>query len=135
MAGEVVLPIQECPDDFQTISVVLQSDGSGEVSNNQTIHYCERDTIVDAAFIRFALGDDDATWTLEKCPDGTAVASGVDLSNAVTHATALNNKVSTFTIVETANIVEAGSAITVKCTGTSTAKLGVVTLRVRTRVR
>ena len=135
MAGETVLPIQECPDDWQTITVSCQSDSSGYISNNQVLHYCERATIVDAAFVRMTVGDDDATWTLEKCTDGTAPASGTDLSSALTHATSLHNKTSTFTLVETENIVPAGSAITLKCTGTSTARFVTVVLRVRTTVR
>ena len=135
MAGETALPIQETPDHWQTITVSCQSDSSGYIANNQVLHYCERDTIIDAAFVRMTVGDDDATWTLEKCTDGTAPASGTDLSSALTHATSLNNKTSTFTLVETENIVPAGSAITLKCTGTSTARFVTVVLRVRTTVR
>ena len=135
MAGETVLPVQECPDDFQTTTISCQSDADGFISNNQVLHYCERDTIVDAAFIRMTVGDDDATWCLEQCTDGTAPGSGTDMSNTLTHATAKNNEVSTFTITETANLVPTGSAITLKCTGTSTARFVTVTLRVRTRIR
>ena len=136
MAGEIALPIQECPDDIaNTISVIAQSDASGFISNNQVLHYCERETIVDACFVRMTVGDDDATWTLEKCTDGTAPASGTDMSSALTHATSKNNQTSTFTLVETENIVPAGSAITMKCTGTSTARFVMFTLRLRTRIR
>ncbi|MBV70958.1 MAG: hypothetical protein CMH52_06360 [Myxococcales bacterium] len=134
MAGTPALEVKSFPDVFQYISVICRTDGSGNVANNQILHYCEQETVVDAAFIRMAVGDDDATFTLEKCTDGTATASGTDMSAALTHATSLNNKKSTFALIATENIVPADSAITLKVTGTSTATTVMVTLRIRTRV-
>ena len=126
------------PDVFQYISIACRTDGSGNVSANQLIHYCDQNTVVDAAYIRMSLGDDDATWTLEKCTDGTAVGSGVDMSNAITYTKsgggALTNKTQTWTLVADQNIVDAGSAISLKVTGTSTATTVLVTLRIRTRI-
>ena len=121
MAGENPLPIQECPDDWQTITISCQPDADGFISNNQVLHYCERDTVVDAAFIRMTVGDNDATWTLEQCTNGTAPASGTDMSTALTHALSLNNQVSSICLDV--------------ATAASTAFRCNVTLRVRTRIR
>lgn len=135
MAGETVLPVQEYPDICGTLVVVPFHDGSGNFANNQVIFYAERDTVLDGATVRMNQGDDDATFTLTVCADGTAPGSGTACSNALTHATSLNNKVSTWTITETENLIPAGSALCVNVTGTSTAIGAAITLRLRSTVR
>ena len=137
MAGESVLPITECPDQIGTLAIIPGHGLDGVVDGHQTLFYAERDTILDAAFIRSIVGDDDVEWTLQVCADGVAPGSGTDVSDSMaTLTTANNNKVQQWTIVETANLIPAGSALVLEeGAGTSTARHMVIMLRIRTRVR
>ena len=135
MAGETVLPVQECPDLVtHYVSCIPQGDGSGNMSNDQILFYCERDTIVDAGFIRAEEGDADASYQLKASASGTAAGSGTAISDALVALVSATTK--TWTITETANLVPAGSSICLDvATAASTAFRCNVTLRVRTRVR
>tara|TARA_R100000234_G_scaffold8430_2_gene5213 strand:- start:762 stop:1169 length:408 start_codon:yes stop_codon:yes gene_type:complete len=135
MAGETAVPVQEYPDICDTIVVIPGHDGDGVVSNNQALFYAERDTVLDGAAMRATVGDDDATFTLEVCADGTAPGSGTDCTNALTHATSNNNKALSWTITETENLIPAGSALCMHVGGTSTARLMCIVLRLRTKIR
>jgi|9_EtaG_2_1085328.scaffolds.fasta_scaffold05736_2 hypothetical protein len=131
MPGELPLPVSTFPDVLQYISVNLGQNGSGVVAADQPIFHCERDTVVDAAFIRCATADGDATITLKhfttgNVTDGTAFSSAAALS-----ATA--GTVIPVTITDTANVIPAGDAIGVDVGGTSTAVGVNVTLRIRTK--
>ena len=135
MAGEAPLPVQECPDLVcHYISVICQGDGSGNVSNDQLLFYCERDTIVEAAWIRAEEGDADASYQLKASNTGTAAGSGTAISDALVALVSATTK--TWTITETANLVPAGYSICLDvATAASTAFRCNVTLRVRTRIR
>jgi hypothetical protein len=135
MAGESVLPVQECPDLVtHYVSCIPQGDGSGNMSNDQVVFYCERDTVLDAAFIRAEEGDADASYQLKACASATAAGSGTAMTDALVALVSATTK--TWTITETANICPAGSSICLDvATAASTAFRCNVTLRVRTRVK
>tara|TARA_R100000458_G_scaffold37793_1_gene35251 strand:+ start:3626 stop:4060 length:435 start_codon:yes stop_codon:yes gene_type:complete len=144
MAGEVVLPIQECPDMIcHTIVVpvpdsVWDDDGSGASSTaaeGAFLFYCERDTIVDAAHFLCNTTDASGDITLNTASSGVA-AAGTAISSALTPTAA--GVVGTFTITETANLIPAGNWIGVEHDGDADSAdlTGVmIQLRIRTRVR
>tara|TARA_Y100001938_G_scaffold67605_2_gene93788 strand:- start:1105 stop:1506 length:402 start_codon:yes stop_codon:yes gene_type:complete len=133
MAGEVVLPIQECPDMIcHTVTVCLSATG-GDVVDDHYVFYCERDTIVDAATVMFVTNDADATLKLTTAATGT-IASGTDMTSALAISGTAGTPVH-FTMTETANLVPAGNWIGLEITNTSTAEQVTVQMRVRTRVR
>ena len=135
MAGEAPLPIQECPDLVcHYVSVLAQGDGSGNVSNDQLLFYCERDTIVEAAWIRAEEGDADASYQLKASASGTAAGSGTAISDALVALVSATTK--EWTMTTTANIVPAGSLVCLDiATAASTAFRTNITLRIRTRIR
>ena len=131
MPGEKPIPVSTFPDVLQYISVNLGQNGSGVVAADQPIFHCERDTVVDAAFIRCATADADATITLKHFTTG-AVGSGTAFSSAAA-LSATAGTVIPVTITDTANVIPAGDAIGVDVGGTSTAVGVNVTLRIRTK--
>ena len=135
MAGENALPITECPDLVcHYVSVICQGDGSGNVSNDQLLFYCERDTIVEAGWIRAEEGDADASYQLKASASGTAAGSGTAISDALVALVTATTK--EWTMTTTANIVPAGSHICLDiATAASTAFRTNITLRLRTRIR
>ena len=133
MAGEVALPITECPDTIaHTICVPLGSTG-GVTVDNQYIFYAERDTIVDDARLICGVADADATMKLTTAATGT-VADGTDLTSALAMSGTAGTPVQ-FTLTTTANLIPAGNWIGVEITGTSTASECMVQLRLRSRIR
>ena len=132
MAGEVVLPIQEVPDSFQTVAMQLSGTG-GDFVDNQYLFYAERDTIIDAAHAIWATNDADATLMLTTAATGT-VADGTNLTSALAMSGTAGTPAA-FTITETANLIPAGNWVGIEITGTSTAEEVMVQVRFRTRVR
>tara|TARA_Y100001938_G_scaffold129618_1_gene184730 strand:+ start:215 stop:631 length:417 start_codon:yes stop_codon:yes gene_type:complete len=138
MAGETALPSSECPDIFQYISVTLKADTEDLTGTlDSYIMYCEKDTIVDAAWLSITTVDasNDATFTLQYVPSGTGPeASGTAFTNAATSGATADATVA-WTITETANLVPAGNRIALVVAGTSDVEGINVTMRIRTRVR
>ena len=131
MPGETPIPVETFPDVLQYISVNLGQDGSGNAAADQPIFHCERNPVVDAAFIRCSTADADATITLKHFTTG-AVGSGTAFSSAAA-LSATAGTVIPVTITNTANVIPAGDAIGVDFTNTSTAAGVNVTLRIRTK--
>lgn len=132
MPGEKPLPIDVTPDFLQTITLNFNS----VVGTDQALFFCERDTVVDKATLLFTTGDSDDTYSLRHCTSGTAPGSGVLFTDVVTAVVA--NTPKHFTLVETTNIVPAGSFIALDLAqvgGGSTAKEGIIQLRIRTKRR
>ena len=138
MAGETVLPTQEFPDVFQYVSVTLKADTEDVTGTlDSYVMYCEKDTVVDAAYFSITTVDasNDATYQLQACASGTGPeASGTAFTNAATSGATADATIA-WTITETANIVPAGSRICLKVAGTSDVEGMNITLRIRTRVR
>jgi len=138
MAGETVLPSQESPDVFQYISVTLKADTEDLTGTlDSYIMYCEKDTIVDAAWFSITTVDasNDATFTLQYVASGTGPeGSGTAFTNAATSGATADATVA-WTITETANLVPAGNRIALKVAGTSDVEGINVTMRIRTRIR
>ena len=135
MAGEIALPIQECPDLICHI-MTKTFDGGTATDNTGPWFYCERDTIIDAAFAVSEDADADLTFMLVKAASGTAVGSGTDILSAVMAVTVADTTV-TGTLDETENLVPAGSWVHIEVAGTAdtAAAVATVQVRIRTRVR
>jgi len=141
MAGQIPLLIESngrnhsVPDHFQDIVVQLstKADTPADVDDS-VLFYAERDTVVDAAFIVTTKEDSDQTFQLKRItstqdPDG----AGTALSNAQVLAAAYTPY--TFTLVETENLIPAGSMVAINIEGAGTAEMEVtVQMRIRTRV-
>lgn len=147
MAGENVLPVSEYPDDFQYISVTLGADTVDTTATlDAYIMYCDRDIVVDAAYLSLTTVDasNDATYTLQYVPSGLQDTAGVTpvgpegsgtaFTNAATSGTTADATVA-WTITETANFIPAGNRIALKVVGTSDVEGLNVTLRYRTRLK
>tara|TARA_R100000234_G_scaffold14294_1_gene7883 strand:- start:12170 stop:12574 length:405 start_codon:yes stop_codon:yes gene_type:complete len=133
MAGEQTLPIQECPDVICETHTRIFADGT-TTDNTGAWFYCERDTIVDAAFAVSIDADSDLTFTLKHAPSGTAVGSATAITNAMGVTTA--DTTVTGTIDTDNNLVPAGSWIHIVVAGTADAAAHVcsVQMRIRTRI-
>ena len=132
MPGEKPLPIDVTPECMQTVVLNFNS----AVGTDQALFFCERDTVIDKASLVFTTGDGDDTYALRHCTSGTAPGSGVLFTDVVTAVVA--NTPKHFTLVETTNIVPAGSFVALDLTqggGSSTAKEGIIQLRIRTKRR
>ena len=144
--GEKTIDVSQYPDAFQYVSVTL---GADTVDTTDTldayIMYCDRDTVVDAAFLSFTTvdGSNDATFQLQYVPSGLQDTvgdtplgpesdSGTAITSTTTSGTTADASVA-FTITETANVVPAGNRIALKVAGTSDIEGVNVTLRIRTR--
>ena len=139
MAGENVLPIQECPDMIcHTIVVPVPDsvwDNGAAAAEGAYLFYCERDTIVDAAHFLCNVTDASGDITLNTGSTGVASA-GSAISSVLTPTAA--GVVGTFTMTETANLIPAGNWIGVEHDGDADSEdmTGVmIQLRLRTRIR
>lgn len=139
MAGEVVLPIQECPDLIaHTISIPIADavfDDGAAAAEGVYLFYCERDTIVDGAHFLCNVTDASGDVTLNTGSSGLASA-GSAITSALTPGAA--GVVATFTMTETANLIPAGNWIGLEHDGDGdSADLAgcLVQIRLRTRVR
>ena len=143
--GENILDVTQYPDAFQYVSVTL---GADTVDTTQTLDayvmYCDRDTVVDAAFLSFTTvdGSNDATFQLQYVPSGLQDTAGVTPVGPEGSGTAITSTTTSgatadasiaFTITETANVVPAGNRIALKVAGTSDIEGVNITLRIRTR--
>jgi|TARA_R100000482_G_scaffold124912_1_gene79832 hypothetical protein len=143
--GETILPASECPDFFQYVSVTLGADTVDTTGTlDAYIMYCDRDTVVDAAFISFTTVDasNDATFQLQYVPSGLQDTAGVTPVGPEGSGTAITSTTTSgatadasisFTMTESANVVPAGNRIALKVAGTSDIEGVNITLRIRTR--
>ena len=143
--GEKTIDATQYPDAFQYVSVTL---GADTVDTTQSldayIMYCDRATVVDAAFISFTTVDasNDATFQLHYVPSGlqdtagdTPVGpegSGTAITSTTTSGATADASIA-FTMTETANVVPAGTRIALKVAGTSDIEGVNIPLRIRTR--
>ena len=133
MPGEKPLPIDVTPDFMQTVVLNFNS----VVGTDQALFFCERDTVIDRATLLFTTGDTNDTYSLRHCTtSGTpqAPSAGTLFTDVVTGVTA--NTPKHFTLVDTANVVPAGSYIALDIAATTAAaKEGIIQLRIRTKRR
>lgn len=145
MAGESVIDVSQYPDAFQYMSVTLGADTVDTTGTlDAYIMYCDRETIVDAAFLSFTTVDasNDATFQLQYVPSGLQDTAGVTPVGPEGSGTAMTSTTTSgatadasvqFTMTETANIVPAGNRIALKVAGTSDIEGVNITIRFRTR--
>jgi hypothetical protein len=139
MAGETVLPIQECPDLVAHTIVIpipdsVWDDGAAS-AEGAFLFYAERDTVVDAAHFICNVTDASGDVTLNTAATGVASA-GTAISSVLTPGTAGTPQA--FTLTETANLIPAGNWIGVEHDGDAdTADItgAMVQLRLRTIIR
>jgi hypothetical protein len=130
MAGRTPLPARDTPD--VRWGVFTANFPASTHLVNQPLFYCEKDTVIDYASVRFtANGGSGATMTLEKCSSGTAAGSGTAFTSALdVGATATENVNTPFTLTQTQNVVSgqtysgvtvtAGQWVSLKVAGTAT---------------
>jgi len=138
------MPIQECPDILGYDSTFFQASAIPATTLSTPLLYCERDTILEAAFgvITGALSvtTPDSLCTLEYLPDLTAPASSVAITSAVNTDTATLDTTLTFPLlvdaagVPTANIIPANSILLAKFDRVPTS-LDAMTIMIRTRTK
>tara|TARA_R100000388_G_scaffold94612_1_gene82415 strand:- start:2716 stop:3135 length:420 start_codon:yes stop_codon:yes gene_type:complete len=139
MPGENPLPIGVAVDHQQDLSFALPI--TSGLGTDNLLHFCERETVVDAASIGCITGDDDCAMTLKYCPVNTstgaitAVGSGTAFTDALTITTSEDPKREEFTLITTENVIPANSYIALDGSATSTAVSGNIHLRIRTKRR
>lgn len=132
MAGSIPVDVTNYPDDFQTL---VKHFPSGTTSDsNGPLFYCERDTVIDAAFAASEDADANLTFTIKHAPSGTVVASATAITNAMAVTDA--DTIVTGTIDTTTNFVPAGSIVHVVVGGAAddTSAHSFVQVRFRTRI-
>lgn len=143
--GEKTIDVSQYPDAFQYVSVTLGADTVDTTGTlDAYVMYCDRDTVVDAAFLSFTTVDasNDATFQLQYVPSGLQDTAGVTPVGPEGSGTAITSSTTSgatadasiaFTITETANVVPAGNRIALLVGGTSDIEGVNITLRIRTR--
>jgi hypothetical protein len=96
------------------------------------LFYCEKDTVVDSAWLRVRAGSNGKTLTLYSVPDETAIKSGTAISNAVSIALSTVDTQQQFTITPTANVIPAGNWIGCALSSSLAGGIFSVGLRLRT---
>jgi len=139
MPGENVLPVQHYPDDFLTLSHVVHDSSLADFP----WIYCDRNLIVDAFYVCSQIGAGGTTTTvaLVKVASGT-IPTTANIATAATAGTISTVNVSAAaavtsgTIVNTVNFVDAGSWICIDATagdGTLATFRGTFNIRFRSR--
>ncbi len=132
MAGSIPVEVSQYPDDFQTL---VKHFPSGTTSDNTgPLFYCERDTVIDAAFASSEDADSDLTFTIKHAPSETVVGSATAITDAM--AVTVADKIVTGVINTDTNFVPAGSIVHVVVGGAAdgTAESSMVQVRYRTRI-
>lgn len=131
MAGENLLPVEECPDNICDIICWQINDVTDIGEDGDTfdfiLFYAERDTIIDSAFY-FAGDGDGANGTVKLKVDSTDMTNAL---NAVVPALIPYE----FTIDRNENLVPAGSVVSLVCARNNASNFNVIQLRIRTRMR
>jgi hypothetical protein len=133
MAGESLLPVTETSDYLASTVTLYITDISSIVASTTKIplFYCERNTIVDAAFTWWESSDDTVSGIALEQEDGTNITDTINTQTSVNPV----QIVYPFTIVETENFVPAGNFIMAETTDLNTTDYLAVQMRIRTRVR
>lgn len=134
MAGENVLPVEHYPDDFRVINYFVHDASAAD----EPIFYCDRNMVVDSITVSVAAaGAAASTVTLKAVASGTApTGANVTAGNAVSSAVLLDaTGAIAGTIVNTENSLLAGAHLGLDFTGTVSAFRGVVTIRIRSRLK
>jgi hypothetical protein len=134
MAGESTLPVQYYPDDFRVINYFVH-DGSAA---DEPIFYCDRNMVVDSiSYSIAAAGASLSTAVLKAVAPGTApTAANIAAGTSVSSSIALDAPgVVSGTIVTTANQLPTGTHLGIDYTGTVSALRGMITIRIRSRIK
>ena len=134
MPGENVLPVEHYPDDFRVINYFIHDASAAD----ELLFYCDRNIVVDSATVSVAVvGAASSTVTIKAVAAGTAPSPGnIAAGTAVTNAIALDaTGAIAGTIVNTENFLPAGTHLGLDYTGTVTNLRGMVTLRIRSRLK
>lgn len=133
MPGETLVPVEQYPDDFQTISFSVDP-GTGQYV---PLFLADRDLLVDKAWVRFETANGSAlTGNLAKVADGVATSTNTDITttNEVNFNTAATTKVA-MTVSTTENLIPAGYLVILEFNTTAASGLGIVTVQIRVRSR
>lgn len=140
MAGENVLPVSLYPDEFHTVTAVIDQ----MATYDSYLYYAERDTVLDAAFFVCSV-DTGATNAIEivKCvSDATLTGEDMQLPGAgqgITNNLDIDDSpagnIYTFTVDTAHNLVPAGYSIAIDATSLDDIKGAVIQLRLRTRLK
>jgi hypothetical protein len=133
MAGENVLPVEHYPDDFRVINYFIH-DAS---ASDEPVFYCDRNMVVDSATVSVAAVASGATVTLKAIAPGTApttgnVGAGTAVSNAISIAA---TGAIAGTVVNTENSLLVGTHLGLDFTGTVSAFRGLISIRIRSRLK
>jgi len=134
MPGENVLPVQHYPDDFRVINYFVHDTSAAD----EPIFYCDRNMVVDSITVSVAvIGAASSTVTLKAVASGTnPTAANIVAGTAVSSAVALDALGAIAgTIVNTENSLLAGAHLGLDFTGTVSAFRGLVTIRIRSRLK
>lgn len=131
MAGESLLPVRETPDYIGSTVSVYINDISVVATTKLPFLYCERDTIVDAAFCWWFDATASPSYLALEQEDGTNITDQIDTRPGVNPV----QIVYPFTIVETENLVPAGNFIMIETTDVEDSDYMIIQMRIRTRVR
>ena len=132
MPGTNTIDVSHYPDHFQILTKHFPSGTSSD--SNGPFFYCERDTVIDAAFASSEDADADLTFTIKHAPSGTVVGSATAITNAM--AVTAADTIVTGTIDTDNNFVPAESIVHVVVGGTAddAAAHSFVQVRFRTRI-
>jgi len=133
MPGENVLPVEHYPDDFRVINYFIHDASAAD----ELLFYCDRTMVVDSVTVSVSAAAAAATVTLKAIAPGTAptagnVATGTAVSNAISLAA---TGAIAGTIVNTENCLPAGTHLGLDYTGTVSSLRGMVTVRIRSRLK
>jgi hypothetical protein len=134
MPGENVLPVQYYPDDFRVINYFIHDASAAD----ELLFYCDRNMVLDSATVSVAVvGAASSTVTIKAVAAGTAPSpANIAAGTAVTSAIALDaTGAIEGTVVNTANSLPIGTHLGLDYTGTVSALRGMVTLRIRSRLK
>jgi hypothetical protein len=134
MPGESVLPVEHYPDDFRVINYFVHDASAAD----EVLFYCDRNIVVDSVTVSVsAAGAASSTVRLRAIAPGTApTAANVAAGTAISNAVAIDaTGAFAGTIVNTENSLPAGTHLGLDYTGTVTAFRGMVTARIRSRLK
>ncbi len=134
MPGESVLPVQYYPDDFRVINYFVHDASAAD----EVFFYCDRNMVVDSVTVSVAVvGAASSTVTIKAVAAGTVPSpANIAAGTAVTNAIALDaTGAISGTIVNTENSLPAGTHLGLDYTGTVSAFRGMVTVRIRSRLK
>lgn len=132
MPGESITLVTEYPDDFivHTFPCIV-------TAGDAAIFYCDRAMVVDSCTITVSTAAAASTIQLKAVAPGTEptaanIAAGTSVSNAASIATL---GVVSATVDQTANILPVGTVLGIDYTGSASGFRGLVTVRLRSRMK